>query len=140
MYTTTDHSTGAAAVLADFRERGFVFRLRGSQLLVRPMKQLNSDELTRLRSHREAIKAIIRDESPPPDPLAGAYERCSQALHWHGDVCDDIGKILERGEINGQPLDARFLATATAALATAAALLQPDRLMVKAWREIPVSR
>jgi hypothetical protein len=64
---------------------------------------------------------------------SGPEARCRAALEWLGQTARDIEGALERGQIQGRPLDPAWLATTTAALQTAAGLLGVARLTEKAW-------
>jgi hypothetical protein len=74
---------------------------------------------------------------PLPDAagvdLARPVKRCIQAMCWHTDAVDEMARVVERGTVDGRPVDLAWLVVATAALQTTAALLSIDRLTERAW-------
>lgn len=70
--------------------------------------------------------------------LSKPVERCIQSMYWHADAVDEIATIVERGEVDGRPVDLAWLVTASAALQTTAALLNTERLTERAWGKKPL--
>jgi hypothetical protein len=76
--------------------------------------------------------------APAENPeTSGPLARCRAALEWLAEVAADLEGVLERGQVQGRPLDSAWLAAATGALQTAAQLLDIDRLAAKAWKKAP---
>jgi hypothetical protein len=67
--------------------------------------------------------------------LAKPVERCIHSMYWHADAVDEIARVVERGTVDGRPVDLAWLVVATGALQTTAALLSVDRLTERAWGE-----
>jgi hypothetical protein len=89
----------AVELLANLHSRGFQLRTKDGKLLVSPLSQLSESDRQSLRTHRDALLDMVRDDRPLERAIRTLANEVLDDATTLADFAVNMGHELYRGQL-----------------------------------------